>query len=331
MINNNYFSIPDLKKIIIIGACPNIDEIIRINKKLKIQTIIVTSKNQKKFFSKNIKLNLFDDLDNSKFHKFVKENCKIDNTIFLSISSMFIFSLKTINFLNGNLINYFPSRLPYDAGRGGFSWHIMREDRILNNSFHIIDKDMNTGPIIINDAKIFPSNCKVPLDYENFKWDEMNKLYAYFIKKVKNGDKFFLTEQANTIGRFNPALNTLINGFIDWNMKSYDLYNFINAFDEPHGGASTYINNKKIGKVFIKNVHLHGGDTNNHPYFSGIISRHDKDWITVCTSGKHMLLIEKVLNENGENIIKLLKPGDRFFTPSELIEKSKIENINYKP
>ena len=283
MINNNYFSIPDLKKIVIIGACPNIDEIIRINKKLKIQTIIVTSKNQKKFFRKNIKLNLFDDLDNSKFHKFVKENCKIDNTIFLSISSMFIFSLKTINFLNGNLINYFPSRLPYDAGRGGFSWHIMREDRILNNLFHIIDKDMNTGPIIINDAKIFPSNCKVPLDYENFKWDEMNKLYAYFIKKVKNGDKFFLTEQANTIGRFNPALNTLINGFIDWNMKSYDLYNFINAFDEPHSGASTYINNKKIGKVFIKKVHLHGGDTNNHPYFSGIISRHDKDSITVCT------------------------------------------------
>ena len=46
------------------------------------------------------------------------------------------------------------------------------------------------------------------------------------------------------IGRFNPSLNTLKNGFIDWNMESYDLYNFINAFDDPHNGASTFINKK---------------------------------------------------------------------------------------
>ena len=46
---------------------------------------------------------------------------------------MFIFEKKIIEFFKDNLINYFPSRLPYDQGRGGFSWHILREDRILNN------------------------------------------------------------------------------------------------------------------------------------------------------------------------------------------------------
>ena len=80
---------------------------------------------------------------------------------------------------------------------------------------------------------------------------------------------------------------------------------------------------KGFGRLFIKKVHLHGGDTNNHPYFSGIISRHDKNWITVCTTGKHMLLIEKVLNEKGENIIRNINAGDRFFTPRNIIEKSK--------
>ena len=38
-------------------------------------------------------------------------------------------------------------------------------------------------------------------------------------------------------------------------------------------GAMTMI---KGQKVFIKNVHLHGGETNNHPFMTGLISRHDK-------------------------------------------------------
>ena len=102
--------------------------------------------------------------------------------------------------------------------------------------------------------------------------------------------------QANYLGRYNPRLNTELNGLIDWNLNSYDLINFINAFDEPYAGSSTYLNNGNFGKLYIKNVQLHGGDSSNHPYMSGIVNRHDKGWIVVSTSGKHMLLIEKVLD-----------------------------------
>ena len=42
-------------------------------------------------------------------------------------------------------------------------------------------------------------------------------------------------------------------------------------------------------------------EISNHPFMSGIVSRHDKDWIVVCTSSKHMLLIESI-NEKGKNI-----------------------------
>jgi len=123
----------------------------------------------------------------------------------------------------------------------------------------------------------------------------------------------------------------MLNGYIDWNLNSYDLYNFINAFDDPHQGASTFINRTKIGRLFLKSVHLHGGDTSNHPFMTGIVSRHDKKWITVSTTGKHMLLIEKVLNEKNKNIIDEIKEGDRFFTPYSFIESSKIESTTYKP
>ena len=57
----------------------------------------------------------------------------------------------------------------------------------------------------------------------------------------------------------------------------------------------------------LKKVQLHGGDSSNHPFMQGIISRHDGDWIVVSTKGKYMLLIEEVLDKNSKNIISHLK------------------------
>ena len=62
---------------------------------------------------------------------------------------------------------------------------------------------------------------------------------------------------------------------------------------------------------------------------SGIVSRHDRDWITVCTSGKHMLLIEKVIDSKGNNILNKIKPGDRFFTPSTKLDNARSKRIYY--
>ncbi len=329
MIKDNFFKITDLNQVVIIGWCPNISKIININSKLKIKTLIVTSPNQKKYFDGKIKINVFKNLDKN-FENFINQNCEIKKTLFLSVSSMFIFKKKQIKFLDNNLINYFPSRLPYDSGRGGFSWHIMREDRILNNNFHIIDEGINTGPIIFEESKIFPSSCKIPIDYENYKWKEMNIFYEMFLKRIISKEKFLLCKQNINLGRHNPSLNTMQNGFINWDMSSYDLFNFINAFDDPFLGASTFINRPGLGRLFIKKIHLHGGDTGNHPYFSGIVSRKHKNWISVSTTGKHMLLVEQVLNSKGKNVIDKICPGDRFYTPLKYIEKSKTKNTIYK-
>ncbi len=331
MKNNNKFYLDDISSVVIIGWCPNIDKIIKINKSLKLKTLIVTSPNQKKLYEKNLKVNVFSKLDNSSFKNFILKNCKIEKTLFLSISSMFIFNKKQIDFFKNNLINFFPSRLPYDQGRGGFSWHILREDRISNQLFHLIDEGINTGPIICSETSIFPAGCKTPLDYEEYKWAEMNIFYKNFIKKIINKKVFNMQFQNKDLKRFNPSLNTIVNGYIDWNLNSYDLINFINAFDEPHKGASTFLNRSNLGRLFIKSAHLHGGDTNNHPFMAGIVSRHDEKWITVSTSGKHMLLIEKVLNIKNENVLSKIKEGDRFITPYQLIDKSKGSSVVYKP
>ena len=127
------------------------------------------------------------------------------------------------------------------------------------------------------------------------------------------------------------GINSEQNGWIDWNLKSTELISFINAFDDPYAGSCTMVTNKNFKKVHIKKAHLHGGDSSNHPFMSGIISRHDQKWIVVSPTDHNMLLIEEVLDENKKDIIQHLKEGDRFYSPSEKIENSKNSRTYYSP
>ena len=323
MIKNNKFYINNLRDVIILGVSQRLEELISINKHLNLNTTIITSSHQSKLIDKKIKYKIFDNVDED-FKKFVKKNFKIENTLFISLGARYIFKKDIINnfFLN-NLINFHGTRLPLDAGGGGYSWRIMREDRIDNQLCHVIDEGLDTGQIIYNKLSLFPASCKIPLDFENYRLKKFLEFYKEFLSKLKNKTNFELKPQFNYIGRYNPRLFTEKDGLIDWSLNSYDLINFINAFDEPYKGASTYLNNGKFGKLYLKKIQLHGGDSSNHPYMSGLVSRHDNDWIVVSTTSKHMLLIEQVLDSKGNNIINKIKPGDRFYTPQNELDNSK--------
>ena len=59
---------------------------------------------------------------------------------------------------------------------------------------------------------------------------------------------------------------------------------------------------------------------------AGLVIRNDKDWIVVALNSKsHTLLIEKVNNIKGNNILSKIRAGDRFFTPNKFIESSRIK------
>ena len=328
MIKNNKFYINNLKNVFFIGEDDNLEAFHEINKNKGINSFLVTSKHQSKLISKNHKYKVFDKLDN-KFKNYVRENCNIKNTLFISFGSRFIFRQETIKrfFLN-NIVNFHNSRLPYDAGGGDYSWRIIREDRIESQLVHLISDKIDGGPILDAKTTIFPSYCKVPIDYRNYSMKTFREFYESFVDKILKKKSFNIQIQSESLGRYNPRLNTNLNGYIDWNMDAHQLYNFINAFDDPFKGASTFLNNKKFGRLYIKKVHLHGGDSSNHPYMTGLISRHDKNWVVVSTTNKYMLLIEEVLNSKGENIITKLKPGDRFLTPIKYLEKGK-KKISY--
>ncbi len=322
MIHNNNFLIYNLENVVFIGESSKFKEFIALNNSLNLKTTIITSSDQSRLIDKDIKYKIFNNLD-SKFYNFIKKNFDIEKTLFISIGARFIFKPKDIaSIFKNNLINVHGTRLPLDSGGGGFSWKIMREDRIDNQCFHLVDSSVDTGPIIFNKLSIIPKKCITPDDFLKLRSENVYKFYEEFIKILKKGEKFELKPQPNYLGRYNPRLNTEKDGYINWSMNSYDLINFINAFETPHKGASTFLNNEKYGKLFIKKAQLHGGDSSNHPFMAGIVSRHDKQWIVVSTNSKHMLLIEEVLDKFGKNILNKIKAGDRFYTPIKFIENS---------
>ena len=140
MINNNKFFIENLNSVVFIGGAHIFSELIKINKSLKLNTLIVTTSHQSKLIDKKIDYKVFDKLDD-KFRKFINKNTEIKNTIFVSIAARYIFKKDTIeNFFSNNLVNFHLTRLPLNAGGGGVSWQIMREDRIDNQLVHLVNE-----------------------------------------------------------------------------------------------------------------------------------------------------------------------------------------------
>ena len=326
MLNYQKFLIKDFKNVVFLGYSKSFSEMKQINSNLNIKTYIITSPDQKKSFISTDGVHVFKKID-KKFNDFIKQKINVNETLFVSIGCRWIFSKKIINNLfNNNLVNFHGTRLPYDQGGGDISWKILRNDRIDNQLVHLMDSGIDTGPILMNESSLIPHECKIPIDFKNYYNAKQIIFYKKFITKLKNGDSLSLKHQVNYIGRYNPRLNTDISGWINWNTSSIHLSRFINAFDEPYQGASTFVNGKKIR---IKGATLHGGDTSNHPFMTGIISRHDKNWLVVSTTDQNMILIEKVINEKNKNIMTDLKPGDRFYTPSKNIDYTFSKIIKY--
>lgn len=328
MIKNNIFTIKQIKNVIFIGEHESLKSLVRINDKYKIKSLIITSPIQKKKLDKNLKYKTFNKLNKS-FMNYVSKEVEINKTLFISIKSRWIFKKSMIKkFFQGNLINYHPARLPYYRGGATSSWRIMNGDKIDCQLFHIVSEKVDEGPILYFEKSIIPKNCKTPLDFEKYSSIQIIKLYENFIKILKVKKKITLSKQPSYISHYFPRLNSKINGWIDWSINSSNLSRFIDSFDDPYQGAITMYKSKK---VFIKGAYLHGGEISKHNYMSGMVSRHDGEWITVCTSDENSILITEVISDKGKNIIKSIKPGERFYTPTSEIVKSRSYRAKYGP
>lgn len=326
--NSDVFQITNLKSVVFIGTASNLSSLISIVHGRGLEAIVVTSPAQVGELPQGISAHQFETLD-EKFSAFIHERVEISRSLFISLGARWIFRRAVIHdLLQGHLVNFHGSRLPFDAGGGGFSWRIMNRDRIDNQLVHLVDVGVDSGPIIMHFASLFPRSSRVPADFENYHRAEFTKFFAAFLARVHNGEALSLKRQVDYIGRYNPRLMTALNGWIDWRWTSDQIEAFVAAFDDPYVGASTLLNGDVVR---IKKLQLHGGEPPNHPFMSGIVTRHDGGWIVVSTGDAYSLIIEEVLNESGGNILDKIRSGDRFVTDPEHLHEARAKHVRYGP
>lgn len=322
MIRENIFLIEKIDDIVFLGHSEILDKFIETNKKLKINSHIVTSPDQKKKF-KNVKfkndIRVFKKLD-SEFKNFVKKNFDIKKTLFISLSSRWIFKKDTINFLKNNLINMHPSRLPFDRGGATFSWQIMKGNRIHASTAHIVDEGVDTGGILFTRETLYPYKCKTPLDFENYDRKMLLVFYDDLLKKIIKEKSIYLQQQNDKISNYNPRINSEKDSWIDWNLEPNDLVNFINAFDDPYEGAKTFLNGEIVR---LKSVQLNSAECGSHPFMIGIVIRKNEKWLVINIANNKTLLVEKILSYKNKDVINKVKLGDRFFSGEKELSKAK--------
>ena len=329
MIKDNKFFINDLKNIVFFGETSVFGDLKNINDQNNLKTFFITSSHQSKKISKKINYKIFDKVDKN-FQNYIEKKVDINKTLFISIGSRIIFSKNILEkFFNNNLVNVHPSMLPLGSGAGHFSWKILTNDKIEMQLIHLVNEKIDGGPIIKYEKRIFPNSCKKPIDFEKHFLKNFLVFYSRFLHELINKKKYELKHQPEYLGNYLPKLYTIKNGYINWDLNSIELYSFICAFDDPYQGATTFINGNLNKKIFIKDVFLHGGNLNSHSFMSGLVINKESDWIEVCTKDKNVLLIKKILNKNGKNIIGKIQKGDRLFTPTKYLDEGKSFRAKY--
>ena len=203
-------------------------------------------------------INLKQFLDDYKIDHHISQDVNYDNfmiskisatTCGISIGAAWIFRDSFIEHFNGKLLNVHGTRLPQNRGGGGFSWQILRSNRLGFSVIHQIETGIDTGPIIKYKEFFYPASCRIPRDYKELYIKNTYSLLNEFLEDIKNNREFKCINQRECFSIYWPRLSTEMHGFIDWTWPLQDIELFICAFDDPYKGASTFINGRR---VFLK-------------------------------------------------------------------------------
>jgi len=327
-----------IDKIIFFGGGKLLSELcLKCKHEAGFELIVVTSKrhyDETIIESENICFKDF--LKRNKIKSIISENINKDKkalkeitktSLGISVGAAWIFREKLIHIFQGKLLNLHATRLPQDRGGGGFSWRILRNERLGFSVIHKLDSSIDNGPIVLHREFFYPQSCKLPNDYEEYLIQNYLMLFDEFIDSIKKNKEFTPISQPEYLSTYWPRLYTNVHGYIDWNWKLKDIEQFICAFDDPYKGAITFIGETKVR---LKKCFSIVNDGCFHPFQKGIVYRIGTDALFVATE-QGGLVIRDVTDEKGINIIQRIKVGDRFYTPSEYLENAKKYRAVYSP
>lgn len=266
------------------------------------------------------KIRYFNSRDINKDSRLRREVTK--NTLGISMGAAWLFDKKTVNLFSRNyLLDFMGIDLPRYRGGAHYTWQILHQNKNGRANLQIIhggEETFHKGEIVKRKEYKLPPTLHKPIDYFNFIVEEEIIFLREFLRELKRGTSFSPKKLDESHSSYYPFLSTVKHGFINWSWSGRDIYLFINAFDHPYGGASTHLNGSR---VFLKDSYLLPPQEKYHPFTYGVVVRKNKDGVFIAARG-NLLQVKTVLNVKGSDCISFVMPGDRFFTPSSILDKA---------
>ena len=239
-----------------------------------------------------------------------------ENTLGLLVNASWIVKQDIIDLFRGRLFNYHNTRLPQERGAAAYSWKILSQCREGALTIHRVVSIIDAGDIVKQKELIFPKECRIPADFYKY----IEKYETVFLVDFLKGKELVCIQQKEQDSIYMPKLDTMLNGFLNWEWSVKEIELFINAFDDPHQGVSTFLNKERL---HLKKCFQAEGKTKFHSFQVGIIYRKTSESIFVAAKGGG-LEIREVFDSTGRNVLSKIKIGQRLHTPQHYLDEAAI-------
>jgi methionyl-tRNA formyltransferase len=186
-------------------------------------------------------------------------------------------------------------------GRAGLSWLILNDDRLCADAWvlHWIDAGIDTGAAIVEQAFTWPKTA-YPIDIMSAQRASIPTLMAGF-KAAISTDSVASVVQPHARPYF-PALNTEIDGKIDWHWTASEIERCVRAFGWPYAGAKTILvspDRERRRDIRIARARIASSES-LHPLACGVVLAHGKNRTAEVACRDGSVLIETVRDGEGE-------------------------------
>ncbi len=238
------------------------------------------------------------------------------NTFGLALGPAWIFKQPVLDLFTGRLVNFHPVPLPRYRGGAHFTWQILQGDKTGGLNLQLITRKLDAGAVIAQESYALPANARRPVDYFDALDEHALPFLETLLGQVTDNREFVETLLEENHSLYMPRLSTADQGYINWAWQGIDILKFIDAFDEPYPGASTFLDAKKVR---LLGCELSSTTDKFHPFQTGLIFRRHEGIIYVATNSG-TLSVSNILFEDGSDAYPSASLGRRLHTPIGILE-----------
>ncbi|NQU71020.1 MAG: hypothetical protein HQ514_10750 [Rhodospirillales bacterium] len=190
-----------------------------------------------------------------------------EDSVCLLVNAIWFIKQDIIDLFPGRIFNYHNALLPQERGAAAYSWKILSGTRMGGLSIHEVVEELDQGRVVFAHAVEFPDSARHSMDFYKHIEAIEPQFFSDFLTHLEAATLPEKRLQDEALSLYWPRLNSDVHGYIDWNWQARDIEAFSNAFDEPHPGASSFLDGVRFR---LKGCCLSDESIDFHPFQAGI-------------------------------------------------------------